>query len=210
MERLVSLLIGYVCGNFITGYFYGKLKHVDIRTMGSGNVGTTNTFRSLGWKAGVVTLLGDLLKVGAAILIVWLLYRGNGGVNVRVLMFYAAFGAVLGHNFPIIMKFHGGKGIACTAGLVLILCPVCVPVCLAIFILAVAVTRYVSLGSILVCISFFIQVLIFGHMGLLGVSGSDLVEVTVICGIVAALDIFRHRENIKRLLNGTENKIKFR
>ena len=112
LARIISILIGYACGHFLTGFFYGKTQHVDLRKVGSGNVGTTNTYRNLGPKAGILTLLGDVFKVVLSVLIVWLIYRNKAGVNVKVLEYYAALGTILGHNFPIFMKFHGGKGIA--------------------------------------------------------------------------------------------------
>lgn len=210
LERMISILIGYACGHFLTGFFYGKTQHVDLRKVGSGNVGTTNTYRNLGPKAGILTLLGDVCKVVLSVLIVWLLYRNSTGVNVKVLEYYAALGTILGHNFPIFMKFHGGKGIACTGGLMVAVCPICVPVCLAIFVVTVLTTKYVSLGSILVCISFFIQILVFGLNGMLGLSGADLSEVCVLAGVVMVLGIARHHANIGRLLSGTESKFSFK
>ncbi len=207
LERIISIVIGYVCGHFLTGFFYGKTQNVDLRQVGSGNVGTTNTYRNLGPKAGVLTLLGDAFKVVLSVVIVWLLYHAKlDGGTVRVLQYYAALGTILGHNFPIFMKFHGGKGIACTGGLMLAVCPVCIPVCLTIFVATVAVTRYVSLGSILVCISFFIQILVFGQMGLLGVGGALLTEVYVLAAVVMVLGIARHHANIGRLLSRTESR----
>lgn len=207
LERIISIAIGYACGHFLTGFFYGKTQNVDLRQVGSGNVGTTNTYRNLGPKAGILTLLGDAFKVVLSVLIVWLLYheRMDAGL-LRVLQYYAALGTILGHNFPVFMKFHGGKGIACTGGLMLAVCPVCIPVCLTIFVVVVGITKYVSLGSILVCISFFIQILVFGQMGLLGVSGALLAEVYVLAAIVMVLGIVRHHANIGRLLNGTESR----
>lgn len=210
LERMISILIGYACGHFLTGFFYGKTQHVDLRKVGSGNVGTTNTYRNLGPKAGILTLLGDVCKVVLSVLIVWLLYRNSTGVNVKVLEYYAALGTILGHNFPIFMKFHGGKGIACTGGLMVAVCPICVPVCLVIFVVTVLTTKYVSLGSILVCISFFIQILVFGLNGMLGLSGADLTEVCVLAGVVMVLGIARHHANIGRLLSGTESKFSFK
>lgn len=209
LERVISILIGYACGHFLTGFFYGKSQHVDLREIGSGNVGTTNTYRNLGPKAGILTLLGDVFKVALSVLIVWLLYRNNTGVNVKVLEYYAALGTILGHNFPIFMKFKGGKGIACTGGLMVAVCPICVPVCLAIFLVTVLVTKYVSLGSILVCISFFVQILVFGQRGLLGLTGADLTEVYLLAAVVMVLGIARHHANIGRLMHGTENKFSF-
>ena len=210
LARLISILIGYACGHFITGFFYGKTQHVDLREVGSGNVGTTNTYRNLGPKAGILTLLGDVFKVVLSVLIVWLIYHNSAGVNVKVLEYYAALGTILGHNFPIFMKFHGGKGIACTGGLMIAVCPICVPVCLTIFIVTVLTTKYVSLSSILVCISFFVQILIFGQNGMLGLTGRDLIEVYILAGIVAVLGIARHHANIGRLIHGTESKFSFK
>ena len=210
LARIISILIGYACGHFLTGFFYGKTQHVDLRKVGSGNVGTTNTYRNLGPKAGILTLLGDVLKVVLSVLIVWFIFRGNADVNVKVLEYYAALGTILGHNFPIFMKFHGGKGIACTGGLMVAVCPICVPVCLTLFLATVLITKYVSLGSILVCISFFIQVLVFGQMGLLGLAGADLMEVYILAAFVMVLGIVRHHANIERLLHGTENKFSFK
>lgn len=206
LSRIISMLIGYACGHFLTGFFYGKTQHVDLRKVGSGNVGTTNTYRNLGYKAGILTLLGDVGKVALAVCIVWLIYRNDPSVDVKVLEYYAGLGTILGHNFPIFMKFRGGKGIACTGGLMVAVCPICVPICLGIFLIVLALTRYVSLGSILVCISFFIQILVYGQMGWLGVSGTDLTEVYILAAIVMALGIFRHRTNIDRLLSGTESR----
>ena len=210
LARLISILIGYACGHFITGFFYGKTQHVDLREVGSGNVGTTNTYRNLGPKAGILTLLGDVFKVVLSVLIVWLFYHNRAGVNVKVLEYYAALGTILGHNFPIFMKFHGGKGIACTGGLMIAVCPICVPVCLTIFIVTVLTTKYVSLSSILVCISFFVQILIFGQNGMLGLTGADLIEVYILAGVVMVLGIARHHANIGRLIHGTESKFSFK
>lgn len=210
LARLISILIGYACGHFITGFFYGKTQHVDLREVGSGNVGTTNTYRNLGPKAGILTLLGDVFKVVLSVLIVWLIYHNSAGVNVKVLEYYAALGTILGHNFPIFMKFHGGKGIACTGGLMIAVCPICVPVCLTIFIVTVLTTKYVSLSSILVCISFFVQILIFGQNGMLGLTGADLIEVYILAGVAMVLGIARHHANIGRLIHGTESKFSFK
>ena len=210
LARVISILIGYACGHFLTGFFYGKTQHVDLREVGSGNVGTTNTYRNLGPKAGILTLLGDVFKVVLSVLIVWLLFRGNAGVNVKVLQYYAAVGTILGHNFPIFMKFHGGKGIACTGGLMVAVCPLCVPICLTIFLATVLITKYVSLGSILVCVSFFAQIIVFGQCGILKLSGSDLMEVYILAAFVMVLVIARHHANIGRLIHGTENKFYFK
>ena len=117
MERIICLAIGYVFGLFQTGYIYGKLHNVDIRTMGSGNAGTTNGLRTMGFKAGAITFLGDAFKCIFAVLAVKLIFGEAHADILPLLAMYAGMGAVLGHNFPFYLKFKGGKGIAATAGL---------------------------------------------------------------------------------------------
>ncbi len=206
VARIIALVIGYGFGLFQTGYIYGKKHGVDIRTQGSGNAGTTNTLRVLGWKAGLVTFLGDLFKAIFAVLLVKFLFYNQYPQEIKILELYAGFGAVLGHNFPFYLKFKGGKGIACTSGMILAVCPIAAPICLVLFIAAVGITRYVSLGSILVVTSYLIQVIVFGQLGYLHLEGAALVEFYVVSACFTAMALWRHRANIKRLLNGTENK----
>lgn len=206
MARIIALAVGYFLGIFQTGYFYGKKHGIDIRTQGSGNAGTTNTLRVLGWKAGAVTFAGDLCKAILAVVIIHFLYRGRYPGAVGVLELYAGFGAVLGHNFPFYLKFQGGKGIACTSGMILAVCPMAAPLCLVLFIGAVAFTRYVSLGSILVVIAFLIQVIVFGQSGFLSVDAGYLMEFYIVSACFTVMGLWRHRANIGRLLSGTENK----
>ena len=117
IARIIAVAIGYACGLFETGYFYGKKKGVDIRTKGSGNSGATNTLRTFGWKAGLVTCLGDILKTVAAVLAVKLIFGRTYTEDIILLELYAGFGAVLGHNFPFYLKFKGGKGVVCISRL---------------------------------------------------------------------------------------------
>ncbi len=205
--RMIALAIGYLFGLFTTGYFYAKHVHVDIRSMGSGNIGTTNTFRTLGKKAGILVFLGDGFKGVFAVLLVWLIFHEQYPAGIKILEAYAGLGAVLGHNFPVHLKFQGGKGIATTAGMMLAFCPWAVPVCLVLFTLSIFVKRYVSVGSLLVCIGFFIQTVVFGQNGMLGAPTHALTEIYIVVGIVCALGVIRHQSNIKRLLSGTENKV---
>ena len=206
VARIISLLAGYAFGLFQTGYLYGKSKGIDIRTEGSGNAGTTNSLRVLGWKAGLITFLGDFLKAMLAVLFIKLLFTDKYGDAVKILEMYAGFGAVLGHNFPCYLNFKGGKGIACTAGVIVAVTPYAVPVVALLFVLAVGITRYVSLGSILVVVSFLIQVIVFGEMGYLHLDGAYRIEFYIVSACFTAMALWRHKENIKRLLNGTENK----
>ena len=119
MERIICLVIGYVCGLFQTGYIIGKLHKTDIREHGSGNAGTTNAFRTFGKKAGALTLLGDCLKCVLAIVIVRMIYGNSMSGILPLLTLYAALGCILGHNFPISMEFRGGKGIAASVGMII-------------------------------------------------------------------------------------------
>lgn len=211
MERLICLAVGYVCGLLQTGYLVGKMNHIDIRKSGSGNAGSTNALRVMGWKAGLMTFAGDVLKCIAAVLIVRFMYRGSDCFP--LLAMYAGVGVTLGHNFPFYMKFKGGKGIAVMAGLVvansfwhlpgsLLL----IPVTLAFFLVPVVITRYISVGSLVAYTVFFVEVVIIGQWGWLGMEQGYCYELDVIVFALTALAWYRHRENIKRLLAGTENK----
>lgn len=205
--RIIALAIGYVFGLFQTGYLYGKSQGIDIRKEGSGNAGTTNSLRVLGWKAGLITFVGDLFKAIIAVLLVKAIFGNTYPDAIKILELYAGFGAVLGHNFPFYLNFKGGKGIACTSGMILAVFPLAAPICLVLFIGSIAITRYVSLGSILVVSSYLIQVLVFGHMGYLHMDAAYLPEFYIVSACFTVMGLWRHRANIKRLLNGTENKL---
>lgn len=204
MERLVCLVIGYVFGLLQTGYLVGKLNHIDIRKEGSGNAGSTNAVRVMGWKAGLMTFAGDVLKCVLAIFLVRYLYRGSE--HLPLLAMYAGMGATLGHNFPFYLKFKGGKGIAVLAGLVVSTNPAMVPIPLAAFLIAVIFSRYVSLGSLLASTLFFIEVATFGQYGIFKMAAPYLYEMYILVLLLTILAWYRHKENIKRLLAGEENR----
>ena len=208
MERVICLVIGYLFGLFQTGYIYGKIHHFDIRKHGSGNAGTTNALRTMGVKAGAITLVGDCFKCVFAVLLVRAVFAAKADM-LPLLSMYAAFGAVLGHNYPFYMNFKGGKGIAVTAGIIIVTDLRLTAICLLAFILIVVLTRYVSLGSLVVSVMFLVGLIIKGQMGLFGMSHAYLLEMYGI-GVLFVISAFvRHRANIGRLLNGTENKISF-
>lgn len=208
MERIICVLIGYAFGLLQTGYIYGKLHHIDIRKLGSGNAGTTNALRTLGWKAGLVTFLGDSFKCVAAVVVATLLYRESHTEMLPLLAMYAGAGAVLGHNYPFYLGFKGGKGIAATAGLIISTVNIwMVLICLLVFIGVVAVTRYVSVGSLLVVAIYLAEVVIYGQMGGFAVAPEYLWEMYAIAAFLMVSAFIKHRQNIKRLLNGTENKL---
>lgn len=201
MIAVLLLVIGYFCGCFSTGYFIGKANGVDIRSSGSGNTGSTNALRTLGVKAGVLTFAGDLLKILIPVLIVRLfLFQDNHDLN----YFYSltiGLGVVMGHNFPFYLKFKGGKGIAVTAGVILATTNWwVVALGLSVFIIIVAISKYVSLGSLLVVWIVPAYTLAFYH------NSAYFVETIIVSVIFTGLAYYKHRANIQRLLNGTENK----
>ena len=207
MERVICLIIGYVFGLFQTAYFYGKMHGIDIRQHGSGNVGTTNTLRVLGTKAGLIVLAGDCLKCMAAIWVVKLLFGASHPEIVYLLKLYAAAGAILGHNYPFYLGFKGGKGIAATAGLILAFHPYFIVMGVAVFFGIFFTTHYVSLGSLLVYVGLMIEMVVCGQMGLFaGMSQIQLYEMYGITAFLAIMAYWKHRENIVRLLHGNERK----
>lgn len=209
MERLICLVIGYICGLFQTGYLYGKLHHIDIRQHGSGNAGTTNALRTLGWKAGVITFLGDCLKCIVAVWIAWMIFGKSHVRMFELLAMYAGVGAVLGHNFPFYLHFKGGKGIAATAGILLAVNPRVAIVAYLTFIVIVVITRYVSLGSIVLVIMFAVGMVIQGEVFGTTLTPPERYELYGLSLFLMLLAIYKHKANIKRLLNGTENKLSF-
>ena len=207
MERLICLAIGYVFGIFQTAYIYGRMHGIDIREHGSGNAGTTNALRVLGKKAGAVVFLADVAKTVLAVVTVRLIFAKSCGNMLPLLGMYAAAGAILGHNFPVQLGFKGGKGIACTAGLIVTLGPIVTALELVTFLLIVVLTRYVSLGSIVVVTELVISIMVLGQQGYYGMSQAHLNEFYLVAALLAVMAIYRHRANIKRLLNGTEHKV---
>ncbi|MDD6428500.1 MAG: glycerol-3-phosphate 1-O-acyltransferase PlsY [Lachnospiraceae bacterium] len=207
MYRLLAFVIGYAFGNIPSGYLMGKAKKVDITRQGSGNIGTTNTLRVLGNLPGALCLVFDCLKGVIPALIIRQLTKGSD--LSAVYAFYAAFGAVIGHDFPLTMKLHGGKGIATSLGLFIVSYPVIVLPQLLVFIMAVSITRYVSLGSILCAATFPFMASIAIMTGHSIFSVSDAPEIVILSFAVGILAIVRHRSNIKRLLDHSENKFSF-
>jgi len=206
--RILALLIGYCFGMILMGYLIGKSKNIDLTKVGSGNVGSTNTMRNLGVSAGLITLMWDCFKCVLAVFLVWLIL-GRFFEDIEILKVYAGFGCVLGHDFPVYMKFKGGKGIASTLGFIIALFPMGLPIPACIFIAIVAITRYVSLGSIIGVLSFAVEMILFGYFGLLPFEGAQLTEVLIICCMVSAIGIALHHANIGRLIKGNENKFSF-
>lgn len=204
MERIICLIVGYAFGLFQTGYLVGKLHHIDIRKQGSGNAGSTNALRVMGWKAGALTFIGDVLKCVLAVVVMRFVFRETEFAP--LLGMYAGLGATLGHNFPFYLKFKGGKGIAVLAGLVVSTSVWMIPIPLAAFLVAVLLTRYVSLGSLLASTTFFLETILFGELGGFEMVMKYRLELYCIVFILILLAWVRHKDNIKRLLEGKENR----
>jgi len=209
MFRLICLIIGYAFGLFQTSYLYGKAHGIDIREHGSGNAGTTNMLRTLGTKAGLITFAGDVLKTMAAVWVCVFIFGRTYPDMIPLLKCYAAAGAILGHNFPFYLNFKGGKGIACTAGFVIALDPVMTLVGLIVFFSIFFVTHYVSLGSIMVYVTLMIEFIVFGYFKLFlfkDVPDRAVMECIAIALFLTVMALYKHKENFKRLISGTEKK----
>lgn len=209
MIRIIAIIIGYFCGLFQTGFIYGKLHGVDIRDYGSGNAGTTNVLRTFGKKAGIIVYFGDCLKAVVAALIIAFTI-GRGQEIEFLLIMYGGLGVVLGHNFPFYMNFKGGKGIAATSGVIFSMLPYDWRIVLIGAITFFGVTflsRYVSLGSLVFVVVVLIEVIIFGQMGTFHMTQPHLIEAYIVTAVITILAFVRHKDNIKRLMNGTERRI---
>jgi len=206
VKILIVLVIGYLLGSLNTSIIVGKFYGTDIRMHGSGNAGLTNTLRTLGKTATVLVLLGDILKGVLSYLI------GNlvvGSIQMESLVanhlttvlgiggMVGGIAAIVGHNWPIYFGFKGGKGILTSFSVVMMMDWKLGLLLLGLFIIIVAITRYVSLGSIIACVAFPVGAFIKGNG----------IVFTLFAAILAILAISRHNANIKRLISGTETKI---
>jgi acyl phosphate:glycerol-3-phosphate acyltransferase len=205
LSYILTALGAYLLGSIPFGFLMAKARGIDIRSVGSGNIGATNAMRVLGKPAGIFVLLLDALKGYAAaawlapMLFNWYapqFYVEPVELKIRFNVLAGIF-AVLGHNYTCWLKFKGGKGIATTAGVYLALAPWPLLIALAVFILAVVLTRYISVGSILGAMALPVAVWVMTpHNLFLGI-------VTTALG---ALAIYKHKTNIQRLMAGTENR----
>ncbi len=190
---LLSIVIAYLIGSISPSMLIGKwVGHTDIRHHGSGNAGATNTLRILGIKWAIVVLFLDIFKGIIAIWIAYLLTRGG-----MVTMYCAGFAVVCGHNWPLFFGFRGGKGVATTIGVLVVLLTLPAVIAGVIAIVLVIATRYVSLGALAFVILTPIFVAVTQHQT------SSL----IFASAVAVMSIYRHRENIARLVKGEENRI---
>lgn len=191
---ILTMLATYLVTAIPTGVLLAKVMGFeDVRRSGSGNIGATNVYRVAGKLPGILTLLGDILK-GALPLLVITRWLGPTPGQLGLL----ALIAIIGHCYPVYLGFRGGKGVATGLGIFLVLSPISVVLAAALFLVAVAVSRYISLGSVLAALSMPLWILFLGYpreifAGSLG---------------IALLIVWRHRSNIRRMLDGTENRFK--
>ena len=207
LQLCVCFILGYIFGNIPNGYLYAKSQGVDIYHQGSGNPGSTNVLRTLGKRAGITVLLMDIAKCMVPIFLMILFWKPANEDQKTLILMLTGIGAILGHNFPILPGVKGGKGVACTGALLIALAPLYTLGLLCFFILIVLTTKYVSLGSVLSVFVFFLSVLLMGKSGIL-FPFSEAIYLPM-CGLslfLALLCLFQHRENMKRLMNGMENK----
>ena len=205
----IVLLASYLLGSLNTAIIVSKLLYGEgIRTKGSGNAGMTNMLRTYGKTGAILTLLGDLLKtvisVGLAGLVFGFQYVG--GMSVNFLTYAAGLLAVIGHIFPCYYRFKGGKGVLVTSTMGLILTPFLFLALFILFVIVVALWKYVSLGSVIVAVLYPVGI-DFYFKGILHAQPSGPI---LLCSMVlAALIVWCHRENLKRIGNRTENKFSF-
>lgn len=182
----------YLIGSIPTGLLLGKAYGIDVRNEGSGNIGATNLYRTVGRRIGIITLIGDCLK---GLLPVVLVKLSSLPPEFAAWVGLAAF---CGHVFSVFLKFKGGKGVATALGVFLALAPLAVAIAIGLFAVLMLLWRYVSLGSIAAAAAMPLAVYLLG--------GSK--TVSVVTALIAVIVIIRHIENIKRLISGTENKFK--
>ena len=203
LNLLVIVVLSYIIGSFPTSIIVGKLlKGIDIREHGSGNAGGTNVFRVLGPGPGIFVMLFDAFKGFAATFWVSRIIIDPVPLDAGMIMILAGVGAIVGHIWTVFAHFRGGKGVGTAAGMLLALFPKALLVCLLVFFVVLFLSKIVSLSSMSAAIALPITLSIFKFSLHIPVANS----LYVFSFIAAALIIFTHRSNIKRLLNGTENR----
>lgn len=189
---LLIFIISYLLGNINAAYIYGRItKNTDIRQHGSGNAGTTNALRVMGKKAAIIVFISDFLKGLIAVLLAKELSHGAYAEAI------AALAVIIGHNWPIFLRFKGGKGIATLIGAYAMIAPIYLLIALGIAILIISFSKLVSLASICGIYSILIMIIIFQGFGIN----------FILTLIIAIISTYQHRANIKRIVKGEENKL---
>lgn len=206
---IIVAIIAYLLGSVSFSVIISKkMAGFDVREKGSGNAGSTNVLRTVGKKAAIITLVCDILKGVVAILIALLAGKIIQGLDNALLVQLAGIFVILGHTFPVFFKFKGGKGIATSLGVLLMVNWQIGLICLVFALILIILTKMVSVGSIAAAILFPVLVIFINQNYI--VAESSNWSYLIFSIIIALLVILNHRENIKRILNGTENKISFK
>ncbi|MCB0712785.1 MAG: glycerol-3-phosphate 1-O-acyltransferase PlsY [Ignavibacteriae bacterium] len=212
MQLTFIIIVAYLLGAIPSALVIGKLFFgIDIREKGSGNMGSTNTFRTIGWKAGIAVQTLDILKGVAAVVVARIVFSGNLPFpnmtpfeDITIVSVIAGIAAVIGHVWTVFGKFRGGKGINTALGMLIAITPIEVAIAIGIFVLVLLASGYVSLGSMIAAASLpttmFVRHTIFG----VEIQGYHTLLFFII-GLAGFL-IFTHRSNIQRLLRGSENR----
>jgi len=202
VQFLGVIITGYLLGAIPFGVIIGKLvRGIDVREHGSGSMGMTNVMRTVGAKAGLIVLIADVLKGAGAVALAWLIFYSANHDMVYWGQMAGGAAAVIGHSWPIYIGFRGGRGISTAFGAIMVVSWQVGLICLAAFLLMVAIFRYISLGSISGAIALVIAMVVFF------ICYSGPVAYLAFALVVAPIVIFRHRANIERLLSKTEPKI---
>ena len=197
VKNVIIMIVCYLIGSITTGDLVARIKKVDLRKSGSGNVGATNVYRTMGKFYALIVFLGDLLKGVAAVWLGRLLMSGFSGFDPGII---TGFLAIIGHNWPVFSGFRGGKGIATSAGVIIVLVPLCLAVVFPVWIITFLAFGYVSLASIISAAVFPIGVYF------LYTAPHDLFKI-LFAVLIALLAIYRHKTNIQRLFKGEEHRI---
>jgi glycerol-3-phosphate acyltransferase PlsY len=200
---IACCVTGYLLGSFPAGYFAGRLAGVDVRKVGSGNIGATNVLRVLGKKWGIPVFAIDALKGFAAVRLAFLFVRYWPAAKPYA-EYFAILGAVMsvvGHTFPVWLRFKGGKGVATSAGALIGLMPLAVPLVFLVWLIVFQTTRYVSLASIIAAVFLPIVIGLFARWKFV-----DTWALIYFSLLIMVLVLWRHRSNFSRLLKGTEQR----
>jgi len=193
VKTFALIALAYLCGSVPVGFLLASLAGIDIRRQGSGNIGATNVARVVGWREGVLTLLGDVLKGFLPVLLS--LYFGFEPWAI----FWVGLASFLGHLYPVFLKFKGGKGVATSAGALLALTPLATLIGVVVWIIVFWLTRYVSLASLTAAVVLPLVILVISLQ-----DHNKAKPLVYASACVAAIVVWRHRSNLCRLLRGTE------
>jgi acyl phosphate:glycerol-3-phosphate acyltransferase len=202
---ILAIILSYIAGSIPFAYIVVKLmKGTDIRNVGSGNVGFTNATRSLGIGKGLIVLFADAGKGVAAVLAISKLGMIQDNSLLHFMPVICGLAAIIGHIWTVFLKFKGGKGVATSLGIFISIHWIAGIIALAVWLIIVAITRYVSLGSILMCIAFIVVSFVTGTVNV--TYGVDIWAVRIMAIVVTLIVTYKHRDNIQRLIKGEERK----